>query len=167
MNKTILSAAGICLILIMFLAAFAGCTVPSVPASPQPQEPPPPAVAEKPPAEKPVSYVEVASFHTERRCGTCIYIEQRTQYNVETFFPEQLDDGTLVFNTWELGLKETEDVATRYQVVGSQLFINTIIDGTDHIEHIEAVWDREYLDDQEKFDALIQDLVTEALGAVE
>jgi hypothetical protein len=62
-------------------------------------------------------------------------------------------------------LKENEAVATKYQAVGSQLFINTIVDGKDNIRHMEAVWEKEYLDDQEKFDALIQDLVKEALEA--
>lgn len=157
---------------IILLAACAACSTAEPPAPPAP---PPAAVNETPSSDEPQvnpdkasegnNYVEVAYFHTERRCGPCTYIEIRTQHNIETYFQEELNNGKLEFNVYQLGLEENEAVATKYQAVGSQLFINTVVDGKDNIQHIEAVWDKEYLDDQEKFDALVQHLVNEALEA--
>ncbi len=176
MIKNILSKLGVCLVMIVMLSAVAACDTPTpVPAQPDEPQSSAPAASEKPASSEPQvkpeapsednNYVEVAYFHTKRRCGPCTYIEIRTQHNIETYFQDELASGKLEFNVYELGLKENEAVATKYQAVGSQLFINTIVDGKDNIRHMEAVWEKEYLDDQEKFDALIQDLVKEALEA--
>ena len=175
MIKKILPKLGVCLVMIILQGVVAACGTPTpVPSQPAPSKPSTPAVNEKPSSNEPHvkpeepsgagnNYVEVAYFHTKRRCGPCTYIEIRTQHNIETYFQDDLSSGMLAFNVYELGLKENEAVATKYQAVGSQLFIDTVKDGKDNIQHIEAVWDKEYLDDQEKFDALIQDLVKDAL----
>jgi hypothetical protein len=107
--------------------------------------------------------VKVVYFHTHVRCGPCIYIETRTKYNVETYFKNELDSGKLTFEVFDLGDKRNAGIANKYKAVGSQLFINVVKDGVDHIKHIQDVWMPKYLNDQEAYDELIQNSIKQAL----
>jgi hypothetical protein len=107
--------------------------------------------------------VKVVYFHAHVRCGACIYVETRTKYNVEAYFKNELDSGKLTFEVYDLGDKANAAIANKYKAVGSQLFINVIEDGVDHIKHIENVWMPKYLNDQEAFDELIQSSIKQAL----
>jgi hypothetical protein len=159
------------LLLIVILAIGLLCAC----ASPAPATPPPPSqpsgstgtTTEKPPTSQNVpgasDVVKVVYFHTHVRCGACIYVETRTKYNVETYFKNELGNGKLTFEVYDLGDKKNAAIANKYKAVGSQLFINVVKDGVDHIKHIENVWMPKYLNDQEAFDELIQKTVRQAL----
>jgi hypothetical protein len=107
--------------------------------------------------------VKIVYFHPHIRCGPCIYVEVRTRENIETYFQSEVDNGRLTFDVYDLGDKKNAAIANKYKAVGSQLFINTIKDGVDHIKHIQDVWMPKYLNDQEAFDELIQQTVRQAL----
>jgi hypothetical protein len=139
-------------------------TTPSTPSQPSA---PNGTTTETPPDSPGVSgasnVVKVVYFHTHIRCGPCIYIETRTKYNVETYFQNELGSGKLTFEVYDLGDKANAAIANQYKAVGSQLFINVVNDGADHIKHIENVWLPKYLNDQEAFDELIQSSIKQAL----
>lgn len=120
-----------------------------------------------PPSTTGDSTVKVVYFHPRVRCGACIYVEERTRYVIVTFFQDKIDSSELVFEIYDLGEKQNAGIANKYQVVGSQLFINAIIGGVDHIDHIENVWMPKYLNDQEAFDKLIQNLIQQSLKKVQ
>jgi hypothetical protein len=82
---------------------------------------------------------------------------------VETYFKNELDSGKLTFEVFDLGDKRNAGIANKYKAVGSQLFINVVKDGVDHIKHIQDVWMPKYLNDQEAYDELIQNSIKQAL----
>ena len=46
--------------------------------------------------------VEVLSFHTKKRCPTCVAIEQLTREVIETEFAAQLADGSLALRVTDI-----------------------------------------------------------------
>ena len=65
--------------------------------------------------------VEVLSFHTKKRCPTCIAIEQLAREVVEKDFAAQLADGKLVFRV--VDSSEDEVLADKYEVTWSSLLV--------------------------------------------
>ncbi|MBK7028965.1 MAG: hypothetical protein IPH45_07055 [Bacteroidales bacterium] len=47
-------------------------------------------------AQKPTK-LKIVYFHSERRCPTCISIEENTLKTLNTYFSSQLKDGTISF----------------------------------------------------------------------
>jgi len=75
--------------------------------------------------------VDVVYFHRTQRCPTCIHAEELTRYTVENYFK---DEPKLTFQVINIDDKENAAIVEKYGAYGSQLFINTVRDGTDHIE---------------------------------
>jgi len=111
--------------------------------------------------------VKVVYFHMHVRCGACVYVETRVRYNIDTYFKNETDSGKLTFEVFDLGDKQNAAIANKYKAVGSQLFINVVKGGVDNIKHIEDVWMPKYLNDQEAFDKLIQNLIQQSLKKVQ
>ena len=88
----------------------------------------------------PADRVEVVYFHRTQRCGGCIYAEDRIRYTVETYFTDELASGKVTFEVLNVGDKENATVVEKYGAFTSSLFINTVRDGTDHIEEVTDIW---------------------------
>ena len=161
------------LLAILLVGLLCACASPAAAPAPPPNEPSEPTGTT--PDESPTTdgssgatgRVDVVYFHPHRRCGPCLYIEMRARYNIETHFQDAVASGKLTFQIYDLGDKENAAIANKYGAVGPQLFINTIRDGVDHIEHIQDVWMPKYLNDQEAFDELIQSLIEQSLKGEE
>ena len=108
--------------------------------------------------------VEVVYFHSTQRCKTCLYIEQRVVYVTETYFQDELDSGKIILRSLDLGEKDNSALISKYGAVSSQLYINTIVDGIDHIKHIEEVWFRDYLREDKVFDEMVQGYIERGLN---
>ena len=91
---------------------------------------PPPSNNSTGPADR----VDVVYFHRTQRCPTCIHAEELTRYTVETHFKDELASGKVTFQSIDLQDSKNTAIVEKYGAYGSQLFINTIKDGTDHIE---------------------------------
>ncbi len=65
--------------------------------------------------------VEVLSFHTKKRCPTCIAIERLAREVVEKDFAAQLADGKLVFRV--VAISEDGALADKYEVTWSSLLV--------------------------------------------
>jgi len=154
---------------ILAVGLVCACASPPPPTTPPPSQPSASTgtTNEEPPASPDVpgasNVVKIVYFHPHIRCGPCIYVEVRTRENIETYFQSEVDNGRLTFDVYDLGDKKNAAIANKYKAVGSQLFINTIKDGVDHIKHIQDVWMPKYLNNQEAFDELIQKTVRQAL----
>ncbi len=111
-----------CLILSLML----GCTASS---TPPPTSDTPSVLADR---------VEVVYFHRTQRCGGCIYAEDRIRYTVETYFKDELASGKVIFEA--VNIKENAAIVEKYGAFTSSLFINTVRDGTDHIEEVKEIW---------------------------
>lgn len=82
----------------------------------------------------PADRVDVVYFHRTSRCPTCIHAEELTRDTLETYFKDELASGKVTFQSIDVQDSNNADIVEKYGAYGSQLFINTIKDGTDHIE---------------------------------
>lgn len=73
--------------------------------------------------------VEVIYFHGKQRCPTCMAIENATKEVVNYTFANELQNGTLVFKAVDISTSEGEQLADKYEVTWSSLFINKWKDG--------------------------------------
>jgi len=88
----------------------------------------------------PADMVEVVYFHRVQRCYGCIYAETGTRYTVETYFADELASGKLTFEVFNVEHKQNATIVKKYGAFTSSLFVNTIRDGTDHIEEVTDIW---------------------------
>ncbi|MFC2045752.1 nitrophenyl compound nitroreductase subunit ArsF family protein [Chloroflexota bacterium] len=106
--------------------------------------------------------VEVVYFHRAQRCHSCTYAEEQTVYTLETYFKDELDNGIVTFLSVNVQDDSNATIIEKYQAYTSQLFINTITDNSEYIEHIAEIW--EVIGDDEAFTILIKSKITDALA---
>ena len=70
--------------------------------------------------------IQVYDFHTTNRCITCKAIEANTKYTLNTFFAEELKDGTITFHVVNIDEDENYELAKKFKASGTSLFINII-----------------------------------------
>ena len=114
----------------------------------------------------PADKVEVVYFHRHRRCEACTYAEERISYLVKTYFQEELASGKLTFGIYDIEDKDNAALAKKFGAIGSQLFINSIKDGIDHIRYIEEIWYWGCIDNEEVFDRTVKNVIKKALYGV-
>jgi hypothetical protein len=79
-------------------------------------------------AQKPTK-LNIVYFHAKYRCATCISIEENTKKALNTYFANQLKDGTIKFQVLDVSNSKNEKIAEKYQASGSSLFL-TKLNGT-------------------------------------
>ncbi len=84
--------------------------------------------------------IEVFHFHATQQCWSCITIADFTQKTLTNRYPNELENGRIVYRSIDIDLPENKEVAQKYNATGSALFINLIYDGKDHISEDVAVW---------------------------
>jgi thiol-disulfide isomerase/thioredoxin len=99
---------------------------------------------EQPPSNNssgPADRVEVVYFHRTQRCHTCIHAEELTRYTVETYFSDELASGKVTFQSINVQDEANADIVEKYNNASYlTLCINTVRDGTDHIEEVTDIW---------------------------
>jgi hypothetical protein len=160
---------------IIFLIIVAGLICACHGSSPQTFTPPPTPSESSEPVEPPVSEpeqdtpsdtvdrVDVIYFHRPQRCTKCLCFEERISYVIATYFQNELDNGKLTFRILDLGDPDNEQIALKYAAVGSQLFINTIIDGEEHIKDIQEIWSWDCTSDEKNFDARVKNVIEQSI----
>lgn len=108
---------------------------------------------------RPADKVEVVYFHRIRRCEACLFAEERIKYVVNTFFQDELSSSKLQFGIYELEDKNNNDLLRKYGAIGSQLFVNRIINSMEHIRYIEEIWYWGCIDNEEVFDQTVRDII--------
>ena len=89
----------------------------------------------------PTDRVDVVYFHRTQRCYTCLYAEEQTRYTVETFFADELASGKVTFQSINIQDEANADIVEKYNNASYlTLCINTVRDGTDHIEEVTDIW---------------------------
>jgi len=172
-------------LLIAGIILLAGCSSASSVSNPppvqtpsQPANPPPtqqgsgsgqtasasnvPAAAQ-PQTTTPSLKTEVIYTHMSLRCVTCLCFESRIKWVVDTYFKGEISSGKLTFRI--INAQETKNAALvkKLGVVGSQLFVNTIIDGADHIKNIEEIWYWKCNDDPPGFNEKVRSVIAQSL----
>jgi len=113
----------------------------------------------------PANKVEVVYFHRVQRCAGCIYAETGIRYTVETYFKDELASGKVTFKVFNVEDEENAPIVNKYGAFTSSLFINTIRDGTDHIEQVTDIWFA--LGDDEAFVEAVRGKIVESLKGEE
>jgi len=109
----------------------------------------------------PANKVEVVYFHRAQRCYSCVYAETGIRYTVETYFKNELASGKVIFTVVNVQDDENATIIEKYGAFTSSLFINTIRDGTDHIEQVTDIWFA--LGDDEAFAEALRDKIEKSL----
>jgi len=68
-------------------------------------------------------------FHLTNRCNTCIKIEGTTKKVLEESYQKKIDDGTILFKTFNVELLENKDIVKKYEAYGATLAITRIENG--------------------------------------
>jgi hypothetical protein len=156
------------IIAILAVGLLCACTSPAVPPTPSAEHSEPPQVT-TPPSDPPntLDRVDVVYFHRPQRCPTCLCFEERIVYVVNTYFQDELKSGKLIFGVYNSGDSENADIVKKYGAVSSQLFINTVKDGTDHITDIQKIWSWNCRTDKEGFDQQVKSAIEQSLKGEE
>lgn len=125
-----------CLVLLLVVGCTASPTTPPVTNEGEQSTEDPDSGTSSVPADR----VDVVYFHRTSRCYSCKYVEARTRYTLETYFKDELASGKVTFQVINVQDKENADIAKKYGAYTSSLFINTLKDGTDHIEEVTNVY---------------------------
>ena len=88
----------------------------------------------------PADRVDVVYFHRTQRCYSCTYMEDAARYTVETYFADEIASGKVTFQVFNVEDEQNADVVEKYQSSYLSLYINTVKDGTDHIELVTDLY---------------------------
>jgi hypothetical protein len=75
-------------------------------------------------------------FHLTNRCHTCISIEATTKKVLEENFKTELDNGTIVFKTFNVDLPENKAICKKYEAYGATLALTKLTGGKEKIEDL-------------------------------
>lgn len=179
-------------LLFAVVVLLAGCSNPPVNPTPAPSQPPsqpadptavqPPQQAtpgqvpapEVVPAENltPVSAqaqpplpnrIDVIYFHVNQRCPTCMCFEDRVNHVIGSDFGDALNSGRLTYRVLNAQQEQNADIARQYGAVGSQLFINKVVDGKDNIKDIQEIWNWNCRSDASVFDRKVRIAIEDSL----
>jgi hypothetical protein len=76
-------------------------------------------------AQKPAK-LKIVYFHSERRCPTCISIEENTKKTLSTYFATQLKDGTITLQVLNVEEDKNLIMVEKYKAEGSSLFLTCV-----------------------------------------
>ncbi len=103
--------------------------------------------------------VDLLYFHRPQRCTKCLCFEKRVSNVVSEYFQDEINSGQLTFQTLNIGDKENVALVNKYGVVGSQLFINTIINGEERIRDIREIWSWDCTSNTDRFDREVKETI--------
>ena len=107
----------------------------------------------------PTVKVDVLYFHRPRRCTKCLCFEERVSHVVNEYFQNEIDSGQLTFQILNLGDEKNAALVKKYGAVGSQLFINTIVDGVEHIRDIQEIWSWDCTSNTDRFNEEVKNAI--------
>lgn len=175
---TIWSSFLLIILLVGMLCACGGTTPEAPPSSDTPSTPVEPDTPVTPddsdtsqtPADPdtsptPADKVEVVYFYRPQRCYSCVYAEEATLYTLENYFADELTSGKIIWATYDVTAEENAAIVEKYEAYSSSLFINTIVDGADHIEAVGEIW--LVIGDDEAFAEVVKSKIEQSLTGEE
>jgi hypothetical protein len=88
-------------------------------------------------------------------------METATAYTLAAYFRDETDSGKIIYRLVNGEDKENAAIVKKYGAYGSSLFINRVIDGTDHIEQVSDLW--LLIGDNEAFPEALRDRIKQSL----
>ena len=134
---------------------------PAVPSSPTETENPTLPEITEPETPDEIHRVDVVYFHRTKQCYSCVYAEEQTFYTLEKYFADELRSGMVTFQSVDVQNPDNAEIIEKCGAYTSQLFIITITDDSEHIEHVEEIW--KLIGKDEDFSNLVKDKMPGAL----
>lgn len=111
-----------------------------------------------------VDRIHVRHFHGHQQCTGCRNIAKFSEYTLRTYFAEELENGIITYESINVEIPENADIAKKYGVTSSSLFLNVVKDGEEHIEENTRAW---YVNnEQEQFVDYFRPLLKAKLGGL-
>lgn len=86
--------------------------------------------------ENQTNRVEVLYFHGAQRCITCRAIEANTVALLDSLYSKEQADGKIIFKVIDISKKENEQIADKYEVTWSSLFVNGWKDSKENVNNM-------------------------------
>jgi len=67
--------------------------------------------------------IEVYYFHYERRCATCMAVENESKKALEELYPEKVKSGEIIFLSVNIEEESSQALAEKYKVDGQTLLL--------------------------------------------
>ena len=111
--------------------------------------------------------VEIIYFHVNQRCPTCLCFEQQANHVIEAYFGDAISSGKLTYQVLNAQEQQNAAIAKKYGAVGSQLFINTVVNGKDNIEDIQDIWNWNCRNNKPGFDLKVRSVIEYSLKEIQ
>ena len=106
--------------------------------------------------------VVVYYFYGDKRCVTCMKFERYSSEALETYFPQKLASGDIVWKPLNTDSPENSHFVTDYELVTKSVVLSKVKDGKEVAWHnLDKIWDK--VGDKEDYLAYIKENVTEIL----
>jgi hemolysin activation/secretion protein len=103
--------------------------------------------------------IDIVYFHTKIRCVTCLCFEKQVTNLINKYFQDAVNSGKLTYRVLNVQDQQNAALARKYGAVGSQLFINNVINDFDNIEDIQDIWSWDCVDHPSDFDIRVKSLI--------
>ncbi len=87
-----------------------------------------------------VEKIEVYHFHGTNQCYSCKTVGAYAEETINTYYPNEIQSGKIVFNSINYDLLENKVIAMKYGVSGSSLWIGVYDSTGFHPEQNTNVW---------------------------
>lgn len=108
-------------------------------------------------------HVEVIYFHGGMRCAACVAMEKFGKQAIDSVFPKELQNGSLVFRSIDLMDPEGEKLGDKYEIASSSFLIIRFKDGEETVTDMTAFGFRNAKDNRNVFKQGVIDEVTRLL----
>ena len=93
------------------------------------------------PISSEVEKIEIYHFHGNNQCSSCIAVGKLAEETINTYYQNEIKSGKIVFSHINAELPENIELARKYDVTGSSLWIGTYTkDGKFYKEENTNVW---------------------------
>lgn len=123
---------------------------------------------EEKPAENNEPKVEVYYFHRTSRCWSCTTADAYAQEAVNTYFPEEIKNGKVVYKSINYQAPadfQEEGLAEKFGVGYNALIINTVKKNSSDKQEIDEIWNN--LNNKDAYLALIKGKIDKALKEIQ
>lgn len=107
--------------------------------------------------------VEVYYFHRNRRCGPCRTIENLARKTMDTYYIQEMQSGDVIFHIVNVEQDENREVAQKFSVVSTALFMNVKNETEENATNLTAFAYR-HSRNEEAFMSGLKEQIDAALG---
>jgi hypothetical protein len=113
--------------------------------------------------QTPTKKLDVIYFHATRRCPTCLAIEENTRKTLDTYFSDQLKNGTIKLTVINVDEDKNKAITEKYEATGSALFLTRNNNGKENKNDLTDFAFSYARNNPDKFMADLKDKINELL----